>query len=160
MSAFLGAIARWSSLLERISADGRPGGDLLSHALRRSTIGAEGFHGRVRDGIGWVDPRYGHQAVDPQGLLRALSLAGARTLSAGCPSPIELACERVAPGVSIDVFGFCECWRWLICAQGGQGPSSAGPTALEVRAAAQDRPHSSSELQRAVVPIISNNQVS
>ena len=30
----------------------RPGGDLLSHALRRSTIGAEGFHGRVRDGIG------------------------------------------------------------------------------------------------------------
>ncbi len=31
---------------------GRTGGDLLSHALRRSTIGAEGFHGRVRDGIG------------------------------------------------------------------------------------------------------------
>src|SRR5512138_1354068 len=31
---------------------GRPGGDLLSHVLRRSTIGAEGFHGRVRDGIG------------------------------------------------------------------------------------------------------------
>ncbi len=30
----------------------RPGGDLLSRALRRSTIGAEGFHGRVRDGIG------------------------------------------------------------------------------------------------------------
>ena len=29
-----------------------PGGDLLSRALRRSTIGAEGFHGRVRDGIG------------------------------------------------------------------------------------------------------------
>ena len=32
---------------------GGPGGDLLSRALRRSTIGAEGFHGRVRDGIGW-----------------------------------------------------------------------------------------------------------
>ncbi len=31
---------------------GRPGGGLLSHALRRSTIGAEGFHDRVRDGIG------------------------------------------------------------------------------------------------------------
>ena len=30
-----------------------PGGDLLSRVLRRSTIGAEGFHGRVRDGIGW-----------------------------------------------------------------------------------------------------------
>ncbi len=31
---------------------GRPGGDLLSHTLRCSTIGAEGFHFRVRDGIG------------------------------------------------------------------------------------------------------------
>ena len=39
----------------------RPGGDLLSHALRRSTIGAEGFHGRVRNGIGCIAPRYGHQ---------------------------------------------------------------------------------------------------
>ena len=32
---------------------GRPGGDLLSHVLRRSTIGAAGFNDRVRDGIGW-----------------------------------------------------------------------------------------------------------
>ena len=31
----------------------RPGSDLLSHTLRCSTIGAKGFHGRVRDGIGW-----------------------------------------------------------------------------------------------------------
>src|SRR3954462_14859 len=42
---------------------GGSGGDLLFRALRRSTIGAEGFHGRVRDGIGWFAPRYGHQAV-------------------------------------------------------------------------------------------------
>ena len=28
------------------------GGDLLSHVLRRSTIGAAGLNGRVRDGIG------------------------------------------------------------------------------------------------------------
>ncbi len=42
---------------------GGPGGDLLSHALRRSTIGAEGFHGRVRDGIGCITPRHSHQAV-------------------------------------------------------------------------------------------------
>src|SRR5579859_5407247 len=42
---------------------GRPGGDLLSHALRRSTIGAEGFHGRVRDGIGCIAPRYSHQVI-------------------------------------------------------------------------------------------------
>ena len=31
---------------------GRPGGDLLSRALRHSTMGAGDFHGRVRDGIG------------------------------------------------------------------------------------------------------------
>jgi hypothetical protein len=36
---------------------GRPGGDLLSHALRHSTISAESFHGRVRNGIGWVTSR-------------------------------------------------------------------------------------------------------
>ena len=30
----------------------RPGGDLLSQVLRHSTIGAEAFDGRVRDGIG------------------------------------------------------------------------------------------------------------
>ena len=42
-----------------------PGGDLLFRTLRCSTIGAEGFHGRVRDGIGCLAPRYGHQAGNP-----------------------------------------------------------------------------------------------
>ena len=32
---------------------GRSGNDLLSRALRHSTIGAEAFNGRVRDGIGF-----------------------------------------------------------------------------------------------------------
>jgi hypothetical protein len=32
---------------------GRPGDDLLFQALRLSTIGAEDFDGRVRDGIGY-----------------------------------------------------------------------------------------------------------
>ncbi len=35
-----------------ITALGKPGDDLLSRALRHSTIGAGAFHGRVRDGIG------------------------------------------------------------------------------------------------------------
>ena len=35
---------------------GRPGSDLLSHALRRSTIGPGGLNYRVRDGIGWGTP--------------------------------------------------------------------------------------------------------
>ena len=34
------------------SAFRRPGNDLLSQVLRHSTIGAEAFDGRVRDGIG------------------------------------------------------------------------------------------------------------
>ncbi len=34
----------------------RPGGDLLSHALRRSTISAGEFNDRVRNGIGWRLP--------------------------------------------------------------------------------------------------------
>src|SRR5437763_14673636 len=32
----------------------KPGDDLLFHCLGNSTIGAVRFHGRVRDGIGWV----------------------------------------------------------------------------------------------------------
>ena len=35
---------------------GRPGSDLLSHALRRSTIGARGLNDGVRDGIRWGPP--------------------------------------------------------------------------------------------------------
>ncbi len=35
------------------SVIGRPGSDLLSQVLRHSTIGAEEFNGRVRDGIGF-----------------------------------------------------------------------------------------------------------
>ena len=44
---------------------GRPGDDRLSRVLRRSTIGAGGFHGRVRNGIGCWDLRYDHQVVQP-----------------------------------------------------------------------------------------------
>ena len=51
-------------LLER-RREGGPGGDLLFRRLSGSTIGAEGFHGRVRDGIGCLAPRHGHQAGKP-----------------------------------------------------------------------------------------------
>jgi hypothetical protein len=46
----------------RVGGIGEPGGDLLFRRLSGSTIGAEGFHGRVRDGIGCLAPRCGHQA--------------------------------------------------------------------------------------------------
>jgi hypothetical protein len=61
-----------------------PGGDLLFHVLRRSTIGAEGFHGRVRDGIGWFTPRHGHQVVGRQ---RSVSVVGTD------PDPADLRSE-------------------------------------------------------------------
>ena len=46
----------------RVGSDlGGPGGDLLSRVLRHSTIGAEEFNGRVRDGIGFWAHRSNHQ---------------------------------------------------------------------------------------------------
>ena len=54
--------------MQGIGRFGGPGGDLLFRVLRRSTIGAEGFHGRVRDGIGCITPRNSHQVI--QGLCR------------------------------------------------------------------------------------------
>ena len=52
-------VAAWGSVLRRLDvllssdpAPSRSGGDLLFRSLSCSTIGAEGFHGRVRDGIG------------------------------------------------------------------------------------------------------------
>ena len=44
---------------------GRPGGDLLSRALGRSTMGAGGFHGRVRDGIGCRPPAKATRSSSP-----------------------------------------------------------------------------------------------
>lgn len=56
-----------SSTAEKVSLRGsdvlrRPGDDLLSQVLRHSTIGAEAFDGRVRDGIGSDRSAEGHQA--------------------------------------------------------------------------------------------------
>ena len=45
-----------ASISRSCFALGRPGGDLLSRALRQSTIGAGAFHGRVRNGNGCSRP--------------------------------------------------------------------------------------------------------
>ena len=45
---------------------GRSGDDLLSRVLRHSTIGAEEFNGRVRDGIGFLAPRSNHRTGEEQ----------------------------------------------------------------------------------------------
>ena len=47
---------------------GWPGGDLLSRVLRRSTIGAEGLDGRVRDGIGCLSLAMTTRPGKPMGL--------------------------------------------------------------------------------------------
>jgi hypothetical protein len=44
---------------------GGPGGDLLSRGLSRSTMGAGGFHGRVRDGIGCGLPAKATRSSSP-----------------------------------------------------------------------------------------------
>src|SRR6478736_885234 len=52
---------------------GWSGNDLLSRALRHSTIGAEEFNGRVRDGIGFFSPRSNHRTGEGQRQARDLS---------------------------------------------------------------------------------------
>jgi len=78
---------------------GRPGGDLLSRALRRSTMGAGGFHGRVRDGIGCAPPAMATRPSKPRrpGAAVAQVLAGATASS----SPRR-----------DDVVVACVCWDW------------------------------------------------
>ena len=48
-----GGFCIWVVKRMKRSVLGRPGNDLLFQALRLSTIGAEDFDGRVRDGIGY-----------------------------------------------------------------------------------------------------------
>src|SRR6478609_7906372 len=56
-----------------MSVFGRPGNDLLSRVLRHSTIGAEEFNGRVRDGIGFFSPRSNHRTGEGQRQARVFS---------------------------------------------------------------------------------------
>ena len=82
-----------------------PGGDLLFRVLRRSTIGAEGFHGRVRDGIGCLSPRHDHQAEERP---------GSRKLSAVSCQPSDEDQGRVSSAglvAACDGFAVAEsCW--------------------------------------------------
>ncbi len=59
---------------------GGPGGDLLSRGLSRSTMGAGGFHGRVRDGIGCGLPAMATRSSSPSGM--GLNVVSVRVLCA------------------------------------------------------------------------------
>ena len=86
---------------------GRPGGDLLSRVLRRSTIGAEGFHGRVRDGIGCLTPRHDHQVVeDARGFFACVT----KRLCGRWQRGLSLrAGDRIKPNERLVPVGFTHC---------------------------------------------------
>src|SRR5687768_8810159 len=63
---FQSPIALRHSPDEEVVVLGRSGNDLLSRVLRHSTIGAEEFNGRVRDGIGFLAPRSNHRTGQGQ----------------------------------------------------------------------------------------------
>ena len=54
----------------------KPGDDLLFHRLGDSTIGAVRFHGRVRDGIGWVTDAMVTKLWRPRNKPREVRLCG------------------------------------------------------------------------------------
>src|SRR5207248_726076 len=94
-----------------------PGGDLLFRRLSGSTIGAEGFHGRVRDGIGCWAPRYGHQAFSTErGRADRTCLSHLSRLVSGselCGPLVSLA-GSVPP-----VLGLVTAPRWLLSQPAG-----------------------------------------
>ena len=73
-----------------------PGGDRLSRVLRRSTMGAGVFHGRVRDGNGCINPA---MATGPPG----------RILGCG-EAMIVLLC--VVRGLALCAVDDCSSVRW------------------------------------------------
>jgi hypothetical protein len=88
---------------------GRPGGDLLSRVLGRSTIGAEGFHGRVRDGIGCIAPRNDHQVGQAENRgqkteNRFLSVLGIAFWSLGTSMEAARLCEPARSWSDSDLF--------------------------------------------------------
>ena len=88
-------LIRATSLRDTFVFLARFGSDLLSHVLRRSTIGATALNGRVRDGIGCfaramtTKPRKKHDnqlsksAFDPRSLASAGSNQAYRAISTG-----------------------------------------------------------------------------
>ena len=110
-------------LRRELGAGCGPGGDLLFRTLRCSTIGAEGFHGRVRDGIGCLAPRYGHQACPWLEQGPAILVPA----KAGRLCDVTEAC-LVRPRAGTSVFrvfmGFCRCTRAVLGGGTGVPPGS------------------------------------
>ena len=69
-------------------AFGRAGSDLLSRVLRRSTIGAEGFNGRVRNGIGFSPLA---RTTGPAKCMKFILVLSYRPI---WPPPVSRLCKR------------------------------------------------------------------
>ena len=79
---------------------GRSGNDLLSRVLRHSTIGAEEFNGRVRDGIGFgLLAQITGPAKDK---ILLASGAGGPVRALGCPRMSAGAQSRLRPSAGCD----------------------------------------------------------
>jgi hypothetical protein len=84
--------ANFDIVKEKSYVFGRPCSDLLSQALRLSTIGAEEFDGRVRDGIGSWAPRKNHKVSEKRMIVNSGFLF--------CIGPTTLPCKECWSGVS------------------------------------------------------------
>jgi hypothetical protein len=93
---------------EEIFVLGRPGSDLLSQGLSHSTIGAEEFNGRVRDGIGFkLLARTTRPAKDKDTKQAVFAHKALWTLKMRAIKPIErlvpvsyMRCRTSTPGLS------------------------------------------------------------
>ena len=61
------------ALTAKSCVSGRPRGDLLSRALRRSTIGSGGLNDRVRNGIGWGTSDIATRSTEQTEIVKTLS---------------------------------------------------------------------------------------
>ena len=91
----------------------RSGGDLLSHVLRRSTIGVTALNGRVRDGIGCLavamttKPKQRHGVLSPY--ISVVPSPGCKLLSARKGNKRKLRSNW--PPAQLSATSGCDCSR-------------------------------------------------
>ena len=106
----------------------RPGGDLLSRVLRRSTIGAGAFHGRVRNGIGCFPPRHDHQVGEAHEVEKLVRHFAEGDNDGTRKHPCQARCvrrRRAVAGATRDLLfaiGFIDLWsmRWSLANENDQ----------------------------------------
>ena len=129
--------------MRRFTADGvfiafsRPGSDLLSRVLRRSTIGAGAFHGRVRNGNGCGRPAITTRSAKGNVIEK---LAGLRlfflntlflsvfTLSHPLDATLQTARQTLGDELPFCIGAMLQMRRWQPYSAQARRPSLAGPS--------------------------------